>query len=107
MEYDIEVIRGTDYCVQLSLTESDGSATNLSGYSVSGCAKASYGASGILIDLAPTILNATGGLMQIAIPGTGSLGLPIIFGRYTVNRYTSGQASILSVLNGDFEVNPD
>ena len=71
--YNISVNQGESFDLVATITNSAGSAINLSGYSVRGSAKYSYGATGsALINLNPSITNSISG--SSVTYGTGGRG---------------------------------
>ena len=93
--YNITGYQG-DY-INLNLTVKDSSNTpiSLDGYDVRGQVRASYGASGILLDLNPTIVNSESGIISISINSYISADLPVNDHLYDIERYQTG------VISGD------
>ena len=89
-----------------------GSAVNLSGYSISGFVRQSYGSSGILLNLNPTIVSGDlgvsypSGLVDITISRTGAFNLPVTYALYSIEIY-SGQDYSKVIQNGKFIINPE
>ena len=102
--YDIILQQGSDYSINLNLTNSDTSPIDLSAYNVSGVAKMKYSDTGILLNLSPSIISATSGTINLFVSGIQSENLPINIGFYDIFVYNSG--STISVLNGKVFVNP-
>jgi hypothetical protein len=102
--YDIFLQQGSDYSINLNLTNSDTSPIDLSAYNVSGIAKMKYSDTGILLNLSPSIINAPSGIINIFISGIKTETLPINIGFYDIFIYNSG--SVTSVLNGKVFINP-
>ena len=106
--YNISIFQGENLDFTLNLKENNGTTPlNLSGYSVRGKVKYSYGSSGTLWDLNPTIVSAVSGQISLSIPGTGVANLPVTEAVYDIERYTSGDASVTKVLNGKITVHPE
>lgn len=106
--YNISVNQGESFDLVATITDSAGSAINLSGYNVRGSAKYSYGATGsALINLNPSITNSISGIIAINLTSTQTSSLPITVAVYDVERYSSGDASVIKVLNGSFTINPE
>tara|TARA_Y100001938_G_scaffold128114_1_gene181592 strand:+ start:263 stop:658 length:396 start_codon:yes stop_codon:yes gene_type:complete len=91
--YDLNITRGSDFSVRLSVKDSNGAAYNLSGYSTSGVAKYRYSDSNPIVSLSPVIVSGSGGstlasgLIDINISGTATTGIPIVQGVYDVEIY--------------------
>ena len=105
--YDMSVTQGSTNNFNLTLTDSTGAAVNLSGYNVRGKVKYSYGSSGVLYNLNPTITNSGSGLISIDISPTGAAALPVCKAYYDIERYTTNDAEVLQVLCGRFSVIPE
>ena len=67
--YDLNITRGSDFSVRLSVKDSAGAAYNLSGYSTSGVAKYRYSDSTPILSLSPTIVPGS----EAAEPRTGRI----------------------------------
>jgi hypothetical protein len=102
--YDIILQQGSDYSINLNLTNGDTSPIDLSAYNVSGVAKMKYSDTGILLNLSPSIISAASGTINLFVSGIQSENLPINIGFYDIFVYNSG--STISVLNGKVFVNP-
>jgi len=106
--YNISIFQGENLDFTLNLKENNGTTPlNLSGYFVRGKVKYSYGSSGILWDLNPTILNAASGQISLSIPGSGVANLPVTEAVYDIERYTTNDAIVKKVLMGKFIVKPE
>jgi hypothetical protein len=91
--YNITGYQG-DY-INLNLTVKDNSNTpiSLDGYDVRGQVRATYGSSGILLDLNPTIVNSGSGIISININSYISADLPVNDHVYDIERYETGVVS--------------
>jgi hypothetical protein len=108
--YNITVNQGENYDLTATLLNADGTALNISGYALRGKVRYSYGSTGILADLSPTIVNATGGVINFTLSPDETAGLPITIGVYDIERYVSGQSpetSVSRVLQGSLTVTPE
>ena len=59
--YDLNITRGSDFSVRLSVKDSAGSPYNLSGYQTSGVVKYRYSDSNSFINLSPVIVSGVAG----------------------------------------------
>jgi len=118
MAYNFSVVQGSEVSVRLAITTGDASLPqNLSGYLVRGKVKRRYGDTKYVIDLDPTIVSGDegeayqSGYIDIYLSGSQTDSLPIIDGRYDVERYTTGsdakELSVFKLLQGRFTVNPE
>jgi|LWDU01.1.fsa_nt_gi hypothetical protein len=118
MAYNFSVVQGSEVSVRLAITTGDASLPqNLSGYLVRGKVKRRYGDTNYVVDLDPTIVSGDegeayqSGYIDIYLSGSQTDSLPIIDGRYDVERYTTGsdakELSVFKLLQGRFTVNPE
>jgi hypothetical protein len=108
-EYNFTVHQGAEVNVTLTLTESNGSATDLTGYAVRGVVKHRYGDSATLLDLVPSVsAPATSGIISISIPATPISQLPVGQFVYDIEKYPTNNAEAVSkVVKGFFNVHPE
>lgn len=105
--YNISLVQGENFDLSATLTSSDSSCINLSGYGVRGVAKYSYGSTGVLLDLNPVIVNAASGLIEVHLTPSQTAQLPVTVAVYDIEKYTSGDYIVNKVMNGTFTVNPE
>jgi hypothetical protein len=105
--YNIIVNQGENFDLSATLTNSSGVAIDLNGYSLRGKAKYSYGSTGILVDLAPTITSAVSGIIAVNLTAAQTANLPITVAVYDIEKYTAGDAVVSRVLNGSFVITPE
>ena len=102
--YQVDYIQLT-----LNLKDSNGAALNLSGYGVRGQVRASYGSTGVLLDLNPTITNVLSGIMTVNINSYISADIPISDHVYDIERYPSGilTGNSIKLMRGKFTILPE
>ena len=107
--YNITGYQGDYIQLTLNLKDSSGIALNLSGYEVRGQVRASYGSTGVLLDLNPTITNELSGLMAININSYISADIPISDHVYDIERYPSGilTGNSIKLMRGKFSILPE
>ena len=107
--YNISGIQGDYIQLTLNIKDATGAALNLSGYEVRGQVRASYAASGIILDLQPNITSDISGTISISIPSTGSAATPVNEYVYDIERYPSGNISgnSIKLLMGKFSILPE
>ena len=104
--YNIHIEQGTSLNISLTASDSSGNPLNLSGYSVSGQAKYSYGSTGILLNLNPTVdPSLISGIINISVPPEASTGIPITKGVYEILAYGTGDYCF-KVIGGYIDVYP-
>lgn len=104
--YNISVNQGETFDLTATLKDSDGNYINLSGYSVRGKVRTSYGSTGVLLNLQPVIYSQVSGIVRISLLPSETEALPVTVGVYDLERY-SGEAYVYRVLNGTFTINPE
>jgi hypothetical protein len=107
--YNITGYQGDYIQLTLNLKDSSGTALNLSGYQVRGQVRASYGSTGVLLDLNPTITNLLSGTMAININSYISADIPISDHVYDIERYPSGipTGNSIKLMRGKFSILPE
>lgn len=107
--YNITGYQGDYIQLTLNLKDSNNSALNLSGYEVRGQVRTSYGSSGILLDLNPTITSNISGTIAININSYISADLPISDHVYDIERYPSGliTGNSIKLMRGKFSILPE
>jgi hypothetical protein len=107
--YNITGYQGDYLQLTLNVKDSSGTALNLSGYEVRGQVRASYGSTGVLLDLNPTITNVLSGAMAININSYISADIPISDHVYDIERYPSGilTGNSIKLMRGKFTILPE
>ena len=107
--YNISGYQGDYIQLTLNLKDSNGSGLNLSGYGVRGQVRSSYGATGVLLDLNPTITSVLSGTMAININSYISADIPISDHVYDIERYPSGilTGNSIKLMRGKFTILPE
>lgn len=105
--YNISINQGESYNLDANLISSSGTSVNLSGYYLRGQVRYSYGSTGVLLNLAPTITNATGGAINVSLTPAQTATLPTTIAVYDIESYVSGDSTVNRVLNGIFSINPE
>jgi hypothetical protein len=107
--YNITGYQGDYLQLTLNIQDSSGTAINLSGYEVRGQVRASYGSTGVLLNLNPTITNNLSGIVAISINSDISEDLPVGEHVYDIERYPSGIATgnSIKLLRGKFSILPE
>jgi hypothetical protein len=105
--YNISINQGESYNLDAALVTASGTSVNLSGYYLRGQARYSYGSTGVLLDLSPTITSAISGAINISLTPTQTAGLPTTIAVYDIESYVSGESTVNRVLNGSFSISPE
>ena len=105
--YNISINQGESYNLDATLTNSTGANVNLSGYSLRGQVRYSYGSTGVLLNLSPTITSAISGAINVNLTPTQTAELPTTIAVYDIESYVSGDSVVNRVLNGLFTISPE
>ncbi len=108
--YNITINQGENYDLTATLTNTNGTPVNISGYALRGKVRYSYGSTGILVNLEPSVVNATGGVINFTLTPEETAALPITVAVYDIERYVSGQSPetvVSRVLQGSVTVTPE
>ena len=102
--YNITAYQGDYIQLTLNIKDSNGSAINLNGYGVRGQVRASYGSTGVLLDLNPIITNNASGSIAININSYISQDLPVNDHVYDIERYPSDilTGNSIKLMHGKF-----
>ena len=125
--YDLNITQGSTFNVRLTTKDSNGSALNLSGYSVSGYIRNKYSDNTYLLDMDPTIVSGHAaahdpndplktdaiwsGLIDVNIAATGTAALPINQSIYDIEVYLNpnnmNTTSVFKILHGKANIHPE
>ncbi len=104
--YNITGIQGSTLLLNLTLTNSDGSYVNLSGYGVRGAAKVYYNSTGYLLNLNPTIISQVSGVISISGNSYDMANVPVGMYPYDIEIFNSGDY-VFKGLRGLLYINPE
>lgn len=107
--YNITGYQGDYLQLTLNLKDSNGIALDLSGYGVRGQVRYSYGATGVLLDLNPTIISNISGSIAVNIDSYISANIPVSDHVYDIERYPSGvlTGNSIKLMRGKFSILPE
>jgi hypothetical protein len=108
--YNISINQGESYNLDATLISSSGTKINLSGYDLRGQVRYSYGSTGVLLNLAPTVTNHTGGAININLTAEQTASLPTTIAVYDIESFPTGDGApniVNRVLNGLFSISPE
>lgn len=103
--YNITGTQGSTLSLNLTVTNSDGTYLNLSGYSISGYCKEKYASTGKLLDLSVSIISAISGLINVSGHATGLAAMPV--GIYPYNLEARAGEYVFKPLVGHLLVFPE
>lgn len=88
--YDLNLTRGSDFAVRLTVKDTLGNLYNLSGYTTTGLAKFRYGASGSLLNLNASVRSGfeASGHIDLSVTASQMTGIPVTQGVYDVEIYS-------------------
>jgi hypothetical protein len=88
--YDLNITQGNSFNVRLVAVDLNGTAYDLTNWSLRGHAKVGYSESAVLIDLQPTKVSPYNqGFIDISLPSTFTKTLPITEGVFDIEMYDS------------------
>lgn len=100
---NLTVDQGSTFKANIDVTDGDGDALNLAGYSVAGQLRKNYNSS-TAIDFAASVTNATDGVIQISLSATQTNSLKA--GRYVYDVEITSGGEVTRVIEGQLEVTP-
>jgi len=109
---DLIIQQGATFGATVTVKNSDLSAFNLTGYTGRGQIRNSYGATGILLDLAPVIRTGVNnsalvsGLIDIDLTAATTATLPIHQARYDLEIFNAN-GTVTRVLQGKVLITPE
>ena len=101
---NLTVDQGTDFTMSVDVTDTDGDALNLTGFSVAGQVRRSY-FSTTAVNFTCAVSNATSGIITVSLSGTQSDAMKA--GRYVYDvEITNAGGTKTRVLEGQLEIMP-
>jgi hypothetical protein len=109
MSYNLSIIQGSTFNTRLNITNSDGSYFNLENYVPTGQIRYSYGSTGVLLALRPTVYSTTSGILNLNISGSQTSSIPCGVFPYDIEIFTTGQSTenILKPIAGYINCSPE
>ena len=88
--YDLNLTRGSDFSVRITVKDTGGDPFNLSGYTTTGVAKFRYGSSGALLNLGASIRTGfeASGHIDLSVTANNLTGIPVTQGVYDIEIYS-------------------
>jgi|TARA_Y100001937_G_scaffold58790_1_gene80682 hypothetical protein len=101
---NLTVDQGTDFTMSVDVTDTDGDALNLTGFTVAGQVRRSY-FSTTAVNFTCAVSNATSGIITVSLSGTQSDAMKA--GRYVYDvEITNAGGTKTRVLEGQLEIMP-
>ena len=101
---NLTVDQGTDFTASVDVTDTDGDALNLTGFTVAGQVRRSY-FSTTAVNFTCAVSNATSGIITVSLSGTQSDAMKA--GRYVYDvEITNSGGTKTRVLEGQLEIMP-
>lgn len=100
---NLTIDQGASFSANIDVTDSDGDALNLDGYSVAGQIRKTY-SSTTAVDFTASIINASAGIVQISLSATQTNNMKA--GRYVYDVEINSGGTITRVVEGQVEVTP-
>ena len=100
---NLTIDQGASFSANIDVTDSDGDALNLDGYSVAGQIRKTY-SSTTAVDFTASVINASAGVVQISLSATQTNNMKA--GRYVYDVEINSGGTITRVVEGQVEVTP-
>lgn len=104
--YNLVIDQGSDFALDLVIKEA-GSALNLSSYSGRAQLRTSVSASSAAASFTVTKTNAAGGALKMELSAATSSGISAGQYVYDLEIYTSGDAVVKRILQGEVTITPE
>lgn len=105
--YDISIEQGSSFNLSLTARDITGEPINLSGYATSGELRYSYGSSGVLLNLNPTVdPSLVSGIINISLTPEQTASLPVTKAVYDIEVISSG-GFVFKAIRGYAEIAPE
>jgi hypothetical protein len=110
----MHVEQGATFALAVTLTDENGDAVDLTGYSGRGQIRSATGAA--MASFTVTVTDAPAGEVSITLPASALVGSQYITGvayndyttaYYDIELYTAADASVLRILNGVCRISPE
>lgn len=107
--YNITGYQGDYIQLALKVKDESGNAISFNNFEVRGQVRASYGSTGILLDLNPVVTNSISGFANINISSYISEDIPVGEFLYDIERYPSGDpaGNSIKLMRGKFSILPE
>lgn len=104
--YDLQIYQGTDFELNIGLTDSFSNPIDLTNCIANGFIKFNY-QTGDFVSLNPTIGSPpTNGNLTLSVPASGTSTLPPMIGLYNIILINTGTNATSIILNGNVYVTP-
>ena len=100
---NLTIDQGSTFKANIDVTDSDGNALNLAGYTVAGQLRKNFNSS-TAVDFTASVTNATDGTIQISLSATQTNSLKA--GRYVYDVEITTGSEVTRVIEGQIEVTP-
>lgn len=112
VNYNLDVIQGSTFSAQLFAKDENGTAINLTSYSVRGVMKYNYGTGIALVNLSPSVnttspYTAVSGVIDVSISAANTASLPVTIGVYDIEMYNNDETEVKKLLDGRIKVYPE
>lgn len=105
--FNLIINQGETYDVTTTCLTTSGTPVDMNGYSIRGKVRYSYGSTGVLVNLSPTIVNPTSGIINISLTPQQTAALPVTMAVYDIEKYDAIESGITRVLQGSVTVTPE
>ena len=105
--HDIETGQGEKFSLSVTVQYEDGTAFDLTNYSIRGKVKKNYKSTSVIATFTGTVTSAVDGEFEISL--SSAITAAIAAGRYTydVELYTTADADVIQIIGGRFTLIPE
>ena len=112
VNHNLDIIQGSTFSAQLFAKDANGTAIDLTSYSVRGVIKFNYGTGVSLASLNASInttdpYTAASGVIDVSITAANTASLPITIGVYDIEMYNSSETEVKKLLDGRVKIYPE
>ena len=105
---DLNIVKGSSFNVRIQISDENSNVIDLTGDELRGVVKNKYSDTDILINLNPTVYDATNGLVDILLSASDTSQLPVTEALYDIERFPiSGSGDTDKVMKGKFLIHPE
>jgi len=111
VNHNLDIVQGSTFSAQLFAKDANGTAIDLTSYSVRGVIKYNYGTGVSLVSLNAAVntdpYTAASGVIDVSITAANTASLPITIGVYDVEMYNPAETEVKKLLDGRVKIYPE
>ncbi len=112
VNHNLDIVQGSTFSAQLFAKDANGTAIDLTSYSVRGVIKFNYGTGVSLVSLSPDVnttspYTAASGVIDVSITAADTASLPVTIGVYDIEMYNPAETEVKKLLDGRVKIYPE